>query len=214
MLLNNAIFVPEALARLKTRVEEAEKKTSGEIVPLIVPRSMGLNPVRATVILICTLFGWVCVIAENLVSPFALPASWVMWTLTLSMFVGFVLSLVPQVLRFVQGPFRLARRTHEAALAAFVREGVSATEERSGVLIFVSLFEKRVEIIADRGIHEKVGAEVWKRISDEIALGFKDHEPLKALENAIDRVGELLATHFPISASDRNELSDDVRMRE
>lgn len=208
------ILTPHALERLKARVKAAESKTSGEIVPLIVPRSQSLGPVRATLLLAGLMLGWACVVVENLVSPFQIPFSWIMSTLSGGLALGFILAFIPYVLRLVLGPERLARRAHEAALAAFVREGVSATKERSGVLIFVSLFEHRVEVVADTGIHQKVGPETWVQISNEIALGFKTRTPVEALEAAIDRVGSLLAQHFPGSHSDKNELSDDVRVRE
>jgi len=208
------IFTDEVRARLKERVRIAEGKTTGEIVPLVVPRSMSLAPLRASLVLAGLLIGWACTFAENALSPFPVPFSWITATLSTGAVLGLVLAYVPAVLRLMVGAVRLSTRVHEAALAAFVQEGVSAIHDRSGVLIYVSLFEHRVEIVADRAIHEKVGSETWLKISDEIAAGFKLRTPVEALESAIDRVGGLLATHFPGDHADKNELSDDVRVRE
>jgi putative membrane protein len=99
---------------------------------------------------------------------------------------------------------------HSAALAQFMAHGVHLTSARTGVLIYVSLRPRRIEILADSGIHAKVGQATWDdavaRLAAEIRTG-----PLgDALAHAIRDLGALLAVHFPRPKGDRNELPNRV----
>ena len=102
------------------------------------------------------------------------------------------------------------RFTGTAARAAFVDLGISRTKARAGVLVFLSMFERRVEVVADIGI-------------DEAALGTEWKDALHRLERAVERgefdrfldgvraMGPVLAGALPRAADDINELADEVR---
>ena len=93
----------------------------------------------------------------------------------------------------------------------FVDHGVTETRERSGVLLFLSEAERRVELIADRGIHERVGAELWQALVDDVVAAIRGGQARVGLTRAVDAIGARLAQHFPPSPEDTNELPDAPR---
>ncbi|MGB5267848.1 MAG: hypothetical protein WBN30_14745, partial [Polyangiales bacterium] len=88
-----------------------------------------------------------------------------------------------------------------------------ATRERTGVLIFVALFEHRVQVLADEGIDERVAEAAWDEISSELALGIRRGTPAAALIHAVERCAALLEAHGVQGADQENQLSDEPRFR-
>jgi uncharacterized membrane protein YgcG len=98
----------------------------------------------------------------------------------------------------------------ERALAMFGKLRVWDTEHNSGVLIYLLLAERAIEIVADRGLNEHVPPEQWRSLSEGMSADFKAGRFEKGLVTAIDRVDRLLNQHFPLAAgaSNPNELPD------
>jgi uncharacterized membrane protein len=96
------------------------------------------------------------------------------------------------------------------AARRFEKLGMTATQERNGVLIYFMPLEHRFAVIGDTGIHEKCGASFW----EDVAAGIREHlargEFTEAVVGAIARAGEVLARHFPRSGDDRDELPNAV----
>ena len=102
----------------------------------------------------------------------------------------------------------------KAADKAFVRLGMSHTKQRNGVLLFVVPSRRKIVVIGDVGIHEKVGQDFWSVLVDRVTQRFKEGDFTGGLVRGIEDIGEQLASHFPYdSASDVNELPDDVDIR-
>ena len=103
----------------------------------------------------------------------------------------------------------------DRAIAMFGKLRVWDTEHNNGVLIYLLLAERRIEIVADRGITRQVPEHTWQDISDAMGAAFKGGDYARGLLDAVDRVGALLAQHFPANVSqlNPNELPDrpDVR---
>jgi putative membrane protein len=76
------------------------------------------------------------------------------------------------------------------------------------VLIFISLFEHRVWVLADRGINRKVAPDQWDVIVALIVEGIRQKRSGDAICKAVAAVGSLLAAHFPIREDDRDELTN------
>ncbi|MCT2400916.1 MULTISPECIES: TPM domain-containing protein [Novosphingobium] len=124
--------------------------------------------------------------------------------------VTYGLTLVPPVSRFLT-PQRVRRKhVHNSALEQFRAMGLRRTARRTGVLIFVSLSDRQVEVIADEGIYTRVPPDAWADAVAAIITGVKRKEIATGLVEAVERVGTLLATHFPPSAENPNELPDKV----
>ena len=86
----------------------------------------------------------------------------------------------------------------------FSELGVWNTELNNGVLIHVTLAENAIDLIADRGIAERVDVSAWQAIADDLAVQCKHGAIQSGLLAAIDRVGELLCEHFPASGEELN----------
>ena len=97
----------------------------------------------------------------------------------------------------------------ERALDHFARMRVWDTEENSGVLIYLLLADRRVEIVADRGIHARVGGIAWETISGAMQREFAAGRYEAGVLTGLASVSDLLQQHFPAGSSDNpNELSD------
>jgi putative membrane protein len=88
---------------------------------------------------------------------------------------------------------------------------VTETRERSGVLLFLSEAERRVELLADRGIHERVGTEDWQALVNAVVESIRTGHAGDGIASAVDAIGARLAQHFPPSPDDINELPDEPR---
>ena len=108
-------------------------------------------------------------------------------------------------------PYQLRDATaRERAVAVFGELGVWDTEHNNGVLIYLLLAERCIEIVADRGLNRHVNAAQWQQISDAMAAAFKTGEFEAGLNQAVDAVDALLVRHFPAAPGDANpnELPD------
>jgi len=84
------------------------------------------------------------------------------------------------------------------------------TRDKTGILLYLLLNERQFYILADQGIHEKVGDETWHKVRDEIQDHFKNGNFSDGLIWGIERVGKILSNHFPIKEDDTNELSNEI----
>jgi hypothetical protein len=100
----------------------------------------------------------------------------------------------------------IGARARAIELFSFLR--VWDTEANSGVLIYLLLADRRVEILADRGIHARVGDETWNRICTRMQAAFKAGEFEAGVLLGVNEVGEQLSRHFPVAGKNPNELSD------
>jgi uncharacterized membrane protein len=96
----------------------------------------------------------------------------------------------------------------DRAREVFALQGVWNTEHNNGVLVYVLLADRRVEIVADRGIDRKVTAEDWQRIVSAMEGCFRDGRYEEGAIAGVRSVSDLLAAHFPVHDSDSNELAD------
>lgn len=94
----------------------------------------------------------------------------------------------------------------------FVHLGMTKTEERTGILIFILLDAREFFILADEHINQKVEPDTWKKVADAMSVHFSRKEFLHGLLSAVRSVGDHLAKHFPPSAHNKNELPDEVEI--
>jgi len=102
----------------------------------------------------------------------------------------------------------LEAEVRAAAEIQFHRKGVSRTREETGVLIYISVFERKVWVLGDRGINATIPEGYWKDVVDRIVQGIREGRPAESICQAVARVADVLAEKFPLRAGDTDELKN------
>ncbi len=187
-------------------IAKAEARTSGEIVFAVTEASGRYRHSHLQL----ALTGMAAMTAVYLVIPVQHSVTAVLWTQILSFAILYALAArFSWRTRFVSQR-ELEGRVREAALIEFYSSGLYRTRDSNGVLIYLSLLERRVVVLGDKAIHEKMGDEHWSEVRDLIIHGIRQGHARPAICSAIEKCGEALSRHFPRKADDTNELSDEV----
>jgi putative membrane protein len=209
-------FSTEDLERIKVAVRQAESKISGEIVPVFVEKSgfYSIANYRAAVVTCALVF--LLVISFDRYMPALAIYDPLLIFLSVVMF-GLLGAMVCNYLDFVKRVFipqqHLDRSTRQRAETAFLQEEVFNTRHRTGIMIFISFFEREVIVIADRGISKVVEQKEWDKMVQGIIQNIRMGKVVDGIEAAILRCGEiLLEKGFLKTADDVNELKDDLRI--
>jgi len=102
----------------------------------------------------------------------------------------------------------------EAAIKVFEKLGMTNTKDRNGVLIYLALKDKKMAIVGDTGIDEKVPDDFWESVKDTMLQDFKEGKFVEGICEAIKESGIKLSTYFPYQSDDENELSDEISIGE
>jgi putative membrane protein len=193
--------------QIEARIAEAEKRTSGEIVVMVVPSSYHY-PLASMIgsSLLAILLGIAAALLSGRES---------MWFFLEVFGISFIvlhelLKRTPFFKRLFVTASDMKEEVEEAAINSFYRKDINQTVDHTGILIYISLFEHNVRVIADKGINAKVDKAVWQEIVDIIIRGIKSKGQAAAIAAAVDRCAEILTAHFPLKAGDRNELANEV----
>jgi putative membrane protein len=200
------LLAPGASEAIEAAVRGAERTTSGEIVPVVVARSDSYAHVR---------MGAAAIAAIALGAVFlALAPGREQWLVPTQLCVFAALSWAfgwPPLLVWITPHPLFVERVHRAASLAFHEAGLVETRERTGILIYVSLLERRVEVLADRGVHALVADGTWDGVVERVVAGIRAGRADQGLIDGIRLCGEILARSFPARAGDANELPDRPR---
>jgi putative membrane protein len=218
MINPSKLFSESDLARIKMAVENAEGKTSGEVVPYVVEMSDAYEVAEWRAGMLCSVLALGIFAAVRRWTEVWLPLDFVEMAVTamLASAAGVLLThFVPSLQRLFAGTHLMEIRIQQRAAQAFIAEEVFATRDRSGILIFLSLLERRVLVLGDSGINAKVNQSDWDGVVNTIVSGIKRGTPADGLIAAIEECGRLLERHGVARRSDdKDELSDDLRMRD
>jgi putative membrane protein len=198
-------FTTQEQERIQQAVGAAEQKTAGEIVPMIVNASARYAEVEMGGIVTGLVVGTLASFIWH--DPWETLHSQLLWPLAGAV-VGFLVCIIPAVKRSLIPQDRIETAVDLRSLAAFTAHGLHYTKDHTGILILISLLEHRVEVLADKGINEKVSSGTWDEIVRIVTAGLKSGNACDAFCKAIDRCGEILAQHFPRAADDRDELAN------
>ena len=197
---------PASFAAIEAAVHDAERCTSGEIVPLLAERSDAYAEVRLAAAMLLALAAgvlWLAFVHDHRL--WLVPTQFGVFALA-----AWAAGLRP-VLRWLAPHAWLAERVQRAAEHAFHQLGLVETRDRTGILIYVSLLERRVVVLADRGIHARVADGTWDGVVERIVDGIRRGEADDGLVAGIRLCGEILERHVPRRADDANELPDRPR---
>jgi putative membrane protein len=210
-------FSPQDEAAIEAAVREVEGATAGEIVPYAVGRSdVYASAVWKAAVVGAVLFS-VAAAAVYEAGRFwgALLPLWIALPPGAGAALGFLAAtLFPSLRRWLIPPETVELRVRQRALAAFVAEEVFRTRDRTGILIFLSLFERRVVVLGDAGINARVEPAQWTQVADGIAAGLRAGRPGQALAEGIRRCAQLLASRVERKADDTDELGNRLRTAE
>lgn len=201
----------EENGQIDAAVKAAEKETSGEIVCMIQSASYRYpmaNVTGATVLALAPALvltpligGRLWIGTENL---------WLFLGIFGLLFAAFYLAVdhTPWLKRWFISNKELEEEVEEAAITSFFRHGLYRTRDGNGILIFISVLEHKVWVLADHGINVKVPAGQWDAVVARITDGIRHQRPAAAICEAVATVGGILKQHFPYTVDDTDELKN------
>ncbi|MEJ7925404.1 hypothetical protein WG908_01385 [Sphingobium sp. AN641] len=210
-------------ALVTAAVSQAERQTDGEIVTIVAQNSdayhdAGLHWAIGAVFLALSI---VAVFPGHFRNAFAhLIGSWDHhiedWTFLTLLLGLLIVKFLAVRYALAWRPLRMAltprstkrRRARRRAILLFRAMAQGRTRGRTAVLIYVSIDEHHAELVADSAINEKVAPVIWGEAMAALIDGVRAGEAGRGMADAVAKVGEVLALHFPRSADDSNELPD------
>ena len=201
-------FDQAATAALTEAIRDIERTTDAEIVVVIRGRSGSYRHADYLCGALLSFAGLLFV----LFSPFDFHTYWVPFDV-IALFVAgaFVCSRTDTIRRrFTSATFR-AKSARNGAAAMFYEAGIASTHAENGILIYLSLLERRMEVIADRGILKAIPPLKWNHSVFELKQIANDPDPTE-LVRAMRDLGTVLAEHLPATGENPNELADGPRI--
>jgi putative membrane protein len=200
------LLTDEDRKAIEEAIKNAEAKTSGEIVFALAEDSAHYH----FAVLQGALLGMSVATAIYLALPLSHSVAGLLWTEFISFAVLY--AAMPHIpwRRYLIPKREMDQRVHEAAFMQFYSSGLYRTKEENGIEIFLSCFERKVVVIADRGIHQKMGDAHWDEVRNRIIQGIREGKAREGICSAIEICGKALGQHFPHRADDINELPDQI----
>lgn len=200
-------FTPSEREQIRQAVTAAETATAGEIVTMVVDSSDTYRESETLGAML--LAGFVAIVAAVAIHHVTI------WSYIPMVFVFYfpcrlLFRSVPRLKLSFVGRRRLHDAVRERAVRAFYEKGLYRTRGATGILIFISLLERKVWILGDRGINEKIAPHFWSEIAGALTKGLREGKGGGALCTAIAACGAELARYFPRAPDDTNELRNDL----
>ncbi len=204
---SRALFEVEAKSRVNAVVKELERATSAEIVVVMRVKAGSYRHVDY-------LWGAGLALVALLVFLFH-PAPFPITPFPAVAFVAFVVGATVSAYfeplqRMMVTRTALVASARRAALVDFYDRGITRTRGRSGVLVFVSIFERSVAVVPDVGIDEAALGEAYQAAKAKLGDVLLESLETTPFEEALRGFGSVLAAALPRAHDDQNELSDEV----
>jgi len=230
---SETFFTEKEKKSIEASIKEAESRTSGEIVTMVVEQSDGYRDTDITAGILSSALLSIYPAelffanAELLLRKFIPSMSWfseipdgtkfvaglmifISLTVILTIPMEMIFRKFPLLKRFIISSKRMEAEVKERALRGFHEHGLGNTKDATGVLFLISIFEKRVQILADHGIYTKIKQETLDHFAASVGKGIATGKGGDALCTAIRGIGSELQKHFPKSSDDKNELKDSL----
>lgn len=199
-------FEAEAKKVLGGVVRSIESKSAAEVVVTVRRRSADYFHAELAV---GSLFGVVALLVYAY-APVEFDDDLAPLLIVLAYFAGAVLTrALPPLKRLFTREVSRRRAVSDAARAAFLDQGIDKTRARTGILVYLSLLERRAELVCDRGVPHADIPE-WKARLEELQALLDQGAPPETFASKLDTLGDLLGKALPVSADDVNELPDEV----
>jgi putative membrane protein len=200
-------FTREEKNRILRITADVESKTTGEIVVAVVDRS---SRYRETEVLGGVILGSIVSLIATVIFFHAS-----LWSFIPLAFIFFfpcrlLIRKTPALKASLVDAGRKSVAVRERALGTFYEKGLYKTKDNTGILFFLSLLERKVWVLADKGIHGKIHQSTLNKYASMVSLGIKEGRACEALCEAVEGIGKLLAEHYPAEGGGPDELSDDL----
>lgn len=201
-----SFFSSEVRSQAAEAVKAIEAQTSAEIVVAVRLRSGSYRHCDYLVGFVLSL----ATLGGILLAPHTFRPAAVVLDLALAFALGAVVSAhSPFLERLLAASSTKRDQVQTAARAAFYDLRVSQTSGRTGVLVYVSLLERRAEVVCDSGIDRALLGEPWEQALSGLGAAVRTLDP-KAVFGAVQALGPPLAARYPRQAGDVNELPDEM----
>ena len=195
-------------AIIKELIQAAEKKSDSEMVPMIVLRSDNYPAAHFRLaIIVSFLFS-----LGLYFSPLAIiNPIYFLWIQIPGLILGYLLANISFFARLMITKQEIEFEVTQRAIEAFFEHNLHTTQEHNGVLIFISILERKIKIITDVGVRQKVEQKIWDEIICDFTKNVNDNGFVEALKNTINSTSDILECYFPVTGkSKKNELRDDI----
>lgn len=200
----------ESLHKIENCITDVEKKTSGEIVIAISLQSGEYRDVNYLTGIILALVSLVFI----LFSPFHIHTYFVLPDIMFFFIAGyFIPRFIPGIKRPLTSEKRRVTQSVSGARLAFFEEGVFATRERTGVLIYISLFERYIEIIPDLGVDGRIPRGRWNELRYSVNNTLKSNPCTDEIISFICKCGKLMEEMMPAKPDKADEIPNRPRVR-
>lgn len=197
-------ILEEGILKIESSVTAAERKTSGEIVPMIVERSSTIGHVHLSLSLIFTLILTISFFIfhiETYFNQLNLFEEVVFFSAGAIGTYLFILSMSRWycVQRWLTPRLDQQNQVEHRAVREFYQNQIYKTKNSTGILIYVSLMERRAVVYGDKAISEKINQQVWRDVVDSLLTGIRNKKMAEGFCEAIEKCGVHLEEHFPVS---------------
>ncbi len=190
--------------RIAAAITKAEQGTRAEFVAAVAQRS---DDYRSGAYLAGAIAAVIAGIVVWLLTPWPGPGEVLSAQIIVFLLVVLVVVRTKTGLMLVSAR-RKRRMASRVARLLFIDRGLASTEEHCGVLFFVSMAERHVEIVADQGIDQTVEPGAWQKIIDGFTQQVKNGALEQAFIGAIEALGQLMAKHYPPNGDNPNRIPD------
>ena len=193
---------------IKELIMDAEKKSDSEMVPMIVLRSDNYPAAHfRAAIIVSFLFS-----LGLYFSPLSIiNRIYFLWIQIPGLLLGYVLANIPFIARLLITKQEVEFEVTQRAIEAFFEHNLHTTEQHNGVLIFISMLERKIKIITDVGVKKKIEQKIWDEIISDFTNEVKKNNFTEALKSTIIATSNVLENYFPATGqTKKNELRDDI----
>ncbi len=214
LMWSRALLTEDEFQRISDEIKAVEMKTSGEIVPMVVRRSTSVGHVPFIVGLILLSIFLIIDLNWFLEADLWLRgASWVLEVVIILVCMRFLAPL-HFVERLLTDREDMRREVEMRAQLEFYQNGLEKTSGSTGILIFVSLMEHQVVILADKNISQKIDPKIWDDLLSDLIGAIRRGEFADGVIRVIRKIGDIIVPHFPVASGDKNELANELIIKD
>ena len=205
------LFSEQDKKNISEAIRQIELSTSGELVPVVSNKSNNYYFQR---LIFSVFFSYFIAEALLFIPYFFVKLEFILLIHLAIFLILFSITSLDFVTRRIVTKKQKYKAVKKQALAAFYSNELYETSDRTGILIYISLLEKQVVVLGDKGINSKLHESSWEDVVKIIISGIKSKSIANGLIEGIKACTELLKTHFPIKANDVNEIKNELIIKE